>query len=68
MPSTARREVARVRSQGHASVDQELGLRTLSVPLKNGRGEVLAALNVSVNAAQVGMARWWSAALPRCCA
>ncbi len=50
-------EIARARAQGYAAVDQELelGLRTLSVPLLNHRGDVLAALNVSVHAARVGM-------------
>jgi IclR family pca regulon transcriptional regulator len=47
-------EIARTRTQGYAAVDQELelGLRTLSVPLKSYRGDVLAALNVSVHAAR----------------
>lgn len=56
-PPRLANEVARARAQGYASVDQELelGLRTIAVPLKNGRGEVLAAVNVSVNAAQMGM-------------
>lgn len=48
-------EIARVRAQGHALVDQELelGLRTLSVPLRNFRGEVVAAMNLSVHAARM---------------
>jgi IclR family pca regulon transcriptional regulator len=50
-------EIARTRAQGYALVDQELelGLRTISVPLKSYRGEVLAAMNVSVHAARVSM-------------
>ncbi|WP_372526349.1 IclR family transcriptional regulator C-terminal domain-containing protein [Piscinibacter sp.] len=50
-------EIARTRAQGYAAVDQELemGLRTISVPLKNYRGDVLAAMNVSVHAARVSM-------------
>lgn len=45
-------DLARTRTQGYALVDQELelGLRTIAVPLKNFRGEVLAALNISVHA------------------
>ncbi|QDY71265.1 IclR family transcriptional regulator domain-containing protein [Qingshengfaniella alkalisoli] len=40
-------ELARVRTQGHAFVDQEieLGLRSIAVPLLNTRGQVVAALN-----------------------
>ncbi|HEY2929799.1 IclR family transcriptional regulator domain-containing protein [Piscinibacter sp.] len=50
-------EIARTRAQGYAAVDQELelGLRTISVPLRNYRGDVLAAMNVSVHAARVSM-------------
>jgi IclR family pca regulon transcriptional regulator len=61
-----RGEIARVRSQGYAAVDQELelGLRTLSVPLKSYRGEVLAAMNISVHAARVTMEQLVSDCLP----
>ncbi|MCW7539024.1 helix-turn-helix domain-containing protein [Aquabacterium sp. A7-Y] len=50
-------EIARARSLGYATVDQELepGLRTLSVPLKNLRGDTVAALNVSVHAARMSI-------------
>lgn len=49
-----RAEVARIRAQGYALVDQELelGLRTLSVPLVSADGAVLAAINVSAHAAR----------------
>jgi len=48
-------EIARARAQGYALVDQELelGLRTLSVPLRNFRNEVVAALNISVHAGRM---------------
>jgi IclR family pca regulon transcriptional regulator len=48
-------EIARAGRQGYALVDQELelGLRTIAVPLKNFRGEVVAALNISVHAARM---------------
>lgn len=48
-------EIAAIRLRGHAVVDQEfeLGLRTISVPLKNYRGEVLAAINVSAQASRM---------------
>jgi len=45
-------EIARARAQGYALVDQELelGLCTIAVPLKNFRGDAVAALNISVHA------------------
>jgi IclR family pca regulon transcriptional regulator len=48
-------EIARSRAQGYALVDQELelGLRTIAVPLRNFRGDVVAAMNVSVHAARL---------------
>jgi IclR family pca regulon transcriptional regulator len=44
-------EIARARSQGYVVVNQELelGLRTIAVPLRNFRGEIVAAMNVSVH-------------------
>jgi IclR family pca regulon transcriptional regulator len=59
-------EIARARTQGYAAVDQELelGLRTLSVPLKSYRGDVLAALNVSVHAARSTMDQLVNDCLP----
>ncbi|MDB5962419.1 MAG: beta-ketoadipate pathway transcriptional regulator, PcaR/PcaU/PobR family protein [Massilia sp.] len=44
-------EIVRARAQGYALVNQELelGLRAIAVPLRNFRGEVVAALNVSVH-------------------
>ncbi|GAB4555203.1 MAG: IclR family transcriptional regulator [Rhizobacter sp.] len=65
-PAELRAEINRIRLRGHALVDQEfeLGLRTVSVPLKNYRGEVLAAMNVSVNATRVSMAQLVDDCLP----
>ena len=42
---------------GQLLVDQELelGLRTMAVPLKNFRGEVVAAMNISVHAARMSL-------------
>jgi IclR family transcriptional regulator, pca regulon regulatory protein len=59
-------EIARVRVQAYAAVDQELelGLRTLSVPLMNSRGEAVAALNVSVHAARMSMTQLIEDCLP----
>lgn len=65
-PERLRTEIARARSQGYATVDQELelGLRTISVPLKSYRGDVLAAMNVSVHAARVSMDQLVNECLP----
>lgn len=48
------RILARVADEGYAAIDQELelGLCSLSVPLLNSRGEVVAAMNVGANAAR----------------
>ena len=48
-------ELARVRAQGYAVIDQELelGLCSIAVPLRDQHQRVVAALNVGVSAAQV---------------
>ena len=48
-------EVMRTRAQGYALIDQELelGLRTLAVPLRNFRGDTVAAMNVSISADRI---------------
>ncbi|HET8595730.1 MAG TPA: IclR family transcriptional regulator C-terminal domain-containing protein [Intrasporangium sp.] len=47
-----RAELARVRSQGWAVVDQELavGLRSVAAPVRNAAGDVIAAINASTTA------------------
>lgn len=47
--------LAQVRAEGHAIVDQELelGLVSLAMPLVNGRGQVAAAFNLSVQSQRV---------------
>lgn len=47
--------LAKVRAEGHAIVDQELelGLVSLAMPLVNGRGQVAAAFNLSVQSQRV---------------
>lgn len=58
--------ITKVRTQGYACVDQEfeLGLRTISVPLLSYRGDVVAALNVSVHSARASMDHLVETALP----
>ena len=48
------RELARVRRQGWALVDQELedGLRSIAAPVREASGRVLAAVNVSTHASR----------------
>jgi IclR family transcriptional regulator, pca regulon regulatory protein len=50
-------EIERARTNGYALVDQELelGLRTVSVPLRNFRGDTVAAMNVSAHATRMGV-------------
>ena len=52
-PDELRAELARVRAQGWALVDQELeeGLRSIAAPIRNG-GRVVAAVNVSAHASR----------------
>lgn len=59
-------EVGRTRAQGYALIDQELelGLRTLAVPLRNFRGETVAAMNVSLSADRVPVNEVVSCCLP----
>jgi IclR family pca regulon transcriptional regulator len=59
-------EIARVRALGYALVDQEfeLGLRTIAVPLRDHRGAVIAAINVSAHAARMSMDRLVDECLP----
>lgn len=44
------KEIAKVRSHGYAISDEELeiGLRSIAVPIRNGRGELIAAMSLSV--------------------
>ena len=53
-PARLREILDGVRRQGYAMVDQELedGLRSAAVPLRDGAGSVIAALNVSVHASR----------------
>ncbi|MCB1334825.1 MAG: helix-turn-helix domain-containing protein [Roseivivax sp.] len=51
-PAEIMAEIARVRAQGHAVIDQEieLGLVSLAVPILDARGRVVAALNTGMAA------------------
>lgn len=56
-PARLRAEIDRVRNQGWALVDQELeeGLRSVAAPIRDRRGRVVAAVNVSVHAARTSI-------------
>lgn len=59
-------ELALVRRQGYAAVDQEVeqGLRSVAVPLRNARGVVIGALNTGFAASPEPMANVIDAYLP----
>ncbi len=50
-------ELSRVRAAGHAVNDQEIeiGLRSIAVPVMNGRGKVVAALNIGLAASRASL-------------
>ena len=52
-----RAELARVRSQGFALVDQELeeGLRSVAAPIRDRTGRVVAAVNISAHASRTSL-------------
>jgi IclR family pca regulon transcriptional regulator len=58
--------VREARTLGYATVDEELelGMRSLAVPVRNYQGEIIAALSVSVNAAQSTLEKMLADLLP----
>lgn len=52
-----RRAIAQAREDGFAVLDQELeaGVRSIAVPVRDARGEVVAALNVGAHASRVSL-------------
>jgi IclR family transcriptional regulator, pca regulon regulatory protein len=65
-PSTLLEALEQVRRKGYALVDQELeiGLRSIAVPIRNAAGQVVAAMNVSAQAARLGRREMESRVLP----
>jgi IclR family pca regulon transcriptional regulator len=57
-PRALRAELATIREQGWALVDQELeeGLRSVAAPIRDGDGRVIAAANVSTHAGRRSVA------------
>ncbi len=58
-PKRFRELIGEVRSAGYALVDQELeeGVRSIAAPIHNGRGEVIAAMNISCHASRIDVDR-----------
>lgn len=58
--------LARVREQGYAIIDQELemGLRSIAVPIRDGQGRVVAAMNVGAHAVHMSTHELETRALP----
>jgi IclR family pca regulon transcriptional regulator len=65
-PAAFRAELGRVADRGYAVIDQEReeGVRSAAAPIRDGTGVVVAALNVSVNAARVSMDRLLDEVVP----
>ena len=65
-PNVLRQELVRIRERGYALVDQELelGLRSIAVPVRSASGTVVAAVNVSAQAARVSSAEMEEQFLP----
>lgn len=66
-PRELTREIDRVREQGWAIVDGELepGLRSVAAPLRDRRGDVIAAVNVSTSATRDSVEHVVDEYLPR---
>ena len=56
-PVPLRKELELIREQGWCLIDQELedGVRSVAVPLRDGQGRVVAAINTSAHATRVPM-------------
>jgi IclR family transcriptional regulator, pca regulon regulatory protein len=59
-------EIRKTREQGYALIDQELepGLVAVAVPIRNMRGETVAAINICGHTMQTSLERLTSACLP----
>jgi IclR family pca regulon transcriptional regulator len=65
-PERLREELTEVRARGWALADEELapGVRSVSVPVRDGAGVVRAAMNVTVHAAETSVERLLQEHLP----
>jgi IclR family pca regulon transcriptional regulator len=57
VPATVEADLAEVRARGWALADEELapGIRSVAVPVRDGAGQVRAAMNVTVHAAETSV-------------
>ena len=64
--SKLRKVLAQVREAGFAMLDQELevGLRSIAVPVRDGRGAVVAAINVGTHSSRVSLEEMQTRFLP----
>ena len=62
-----RAALAKARRDGYAVADEELevGLRSIAVPIRDGNGAVIAALNLSTQTARYSVAELKRTVLPR---
>jgi IclR family transcriptional regulator, pca regulon regulatory protein len=67
-----RKALAQVRDAGYAALDQELevGLRSIAVPVRDMRSNIVAAINVSTHASRASLEEMKTRFLPtlRACA
>ncbi len=65
-PKALKAQIAQVKAQGYSMVEQELelGLTSISVPVHNRMGEVIAALNVSTHMSQTARKQILEVILP----
>lgn len=65
-PAERDAELQQVRARGWALTDEDLapGIRSVAAPLRDGRGRVVAALNVNAHAAETSVARLIDEYLP----
>jgi IclR family pca regulon transcriptional regulator len=66
-PDALRDAIARVRREGFAIADEELepGLRSVAVPIRDGTGKIVAALNVSTQTARFSVPEMKRTIVPR---
>lgn len=66
-PDERERELRQVRARGWAVADEQLaaGIRSTAVPLRDGEGRVVAAMNVTVHAAETSLEVLTEEHLPR---
>jgi IclR family pca regulon transcriptional regulator len=66
-PAAVEEDLAQVRARGWALADEELapGIRSVAVPVRDGSGQVRAAMNVTVHAAETSVETLVDSHLPK---